>query len=51
MTHGTVLTTLNFLCNLGMGRIDKIVSLNQFGKACKGQTLLLIGPIHKLCRK
>ncbi len=43
----TVCTTLHFLHNLQMGPIRQSVTLDQFGKSCKFQTLQLIGSICK----
>ncbi len=47
----TVFTTIHFLCNLQMGLISWSVIKHKVEKACRGQTLQLIGLTHKLRRK
>ncbi len=46
-----VLATLQILCNLRMNPISQSVTLQQAGKAWKGQTLQVIEPIRKLSNK
>ncbi len=45
---GAVFTTLYFLRNLQISPISQCVTLHNARKACQGQTLKLIEPIHKL---
>ncbi len=47
---GAVFTTLHTLRNLRIGPISEGARLHQAGYACQGQTLKLIGLIHKLRR-
>ncbi len=51
MTPSTVIRTLHFLCTLEMGQIIQSFTLQKAIKVCQGQTLQLIGSIHKLQRK
>ncbi len=46
---GAVFTTLH-IHNLRIGPISEGARLHQAGYACQGQTLKLIGLIHKLLR-
>ncbi len=48
---GTVFKTIHFLRNLRLSAMSQIVTLHQAGKACRLQTLQLIGPIQKLWGK
>ncbi len=48
MTPGIALTNPYFLGNFQMGPISRSVTLHHAREALQGQTLQLIGPIHKL---
>ncbi len=48
---GTIFTTLRLFRNLRLSAMSQIVTLHQAGKACRLQTLQLIGPIQKLWGK